>query len=470
MAPFAALMLVAMGGCAAARTSAAGSLPPLETDGEVFVHLQSPSADVPAFSMAVQSVSAFGSDGEETPLDLALPEFSRADLGRAPLLARGRLAPGTYSGFVVRLRRAPGRDAPSAGPNASDGLLHVEFSFAALPRRATLVFLSPRTGAPDGPGETGMSFVAASPDRARFGATPSLLGFASAPGSHHVAVLDKRAGRLVSVIATGRAPTGIALDPVRNRAFVTLAGDDEVAILDLASGDELGRVVLNAGDVPGEIALTPDRSLLVVVNAGSDTVSLVDPASAIEVQRLSTGEQPVSALIERSGRRAYVFNRRSNTISVLDLVARSVAATVSTEDGPLRGQMNRAGSRLYVVHEGSPYLLVYSLPDLTVRERVFVGSGARAIKVDPRTDLVYLGMADDDRVHVLDPTALLPADYIEAGGPVSFLAIDDTDNQLVLVVPSRRWIAFADLGGRRVPIRLEMGAEPLVVAVMGERH
>jgi YVTN family beta-propeller protein len=412
-----------------------------------------------------------GAGGEEIALEPLRRELSIGDHRYPVLLARGRIAAGQYAGFALRGRGLAAGTAPDlrgAEAGTKAGAVpeaRVEFAFTALPRRTTLVFLSPRPGPP---GEPGVAFTAAAADRSRAGATTSVLGYASIPDSHHLAIFDKRAARLVGVVPTGRAPQGIAVDPVSNRAFVALSGEDAVSIFDLAAEEELARVRLSPGDAPGELALTPDRSLLVVVNARSDTVSLVDPRSGVELHRLPTGEEPRALLMDRGGRGAYVLNYRSNTMTVLDLVGRSVVSTVATEEGPLRAQASRAGDRLYVVHEGSPNLVVYRLPDLTVLARAFVGLDAQALKVDPRTGLIYV--AGERRVQVLDPTSLVAVHSFEVGGAVSYLAIDDGANRLVLVIPSRRALAFAEVGGRPLPMTLEFGAAPGFVALVGERQ
>ena len=83
-------------------------------------------------------------------------------------------------------------------------------------------------------------------------------------------------------------------------------------------------------------------------------MSVVDAASLVETRRIRVGNGPQSILIDRAGRRAYVFNTLSNTVSVLDLGTLEVVATVATEAGPVRGEFNRAGNRLYVLHRVLP--------------------------------------------------------------------------------------------------------------------
>jgi len=296
-----------------------------------------------------------------------------------------------------------------------------------------------------------------------------LAGYCSNAATADVTVFDKHALRVVAAIPTGHEPEGIALDARAGRLYVALAGEDQIQILDLTTGEELRRILLQPGDGPREIALTPDGQHLVSVNAASNTASFVDPTAGIVLARVQTGMEPSALLVDRQGRRAYVFDRRSSEITVLDIGNRAVAATIRTDAEPIRGQLNRAGNRLYVIHAGSAYMNIYSLPDLSLASRLFVGLGATAIKVDFRTDLVYLGRRDEARVQIYDPLSLLPIDFIDVPGPVSYLAIDGVENTLVSLMAESR-IAFVELTSKRLLSVIDVGREPYQVTVVGERY
>jgi len=68
--------------------------------------------------------------------------------------------------------------------------------------------------------------------RARPRPAAGLLGIATVAGWDGAALFDKRTGALAS--STGRPrPTGLAVDPVRFRAYAAASGDDSIAVLDL---------------------------------------------------------------------------------------------------------------------------------------------------------------------------------------------------------------------------------------------
>ncbi len=91
------------------------------------------------------------------------------------------------------------------------------------------------------------------------------------------------------------------------------------------------------------------------------------------------------------------------------------------------------------------------------------------MKVDPRTDLIYLSHGDDRRISVYDPVSLQPIDRFDVPGSVSHMTIDDAENTLLALVPERRAIAVFDLTSRKLLAEIPVGAAPYAVAFAGER-
>jgi YVTN family beta-propeller protein len=197
-------------------------------------------------------------------------------------------------------------------------------------------------------------------------------------------------------------------------------------------------------------------------------VSVVDISSLVEVNRITVGNGPHSVLMDREGKRAYVFNARSNTISVIDVAHQSVAATITTAAGPVRGQFSRNGDRLYVIHELSPYMSVFDPSSLSAQKRVFVGNGLSAIKVDDRTDLLYVGRGPD-ALEILDPFSFFPVDSIPAGGRISHMAIDGDEGNLYLVIPDRKAVSILGINSRKMSPEIDVGEGACWVTLMGER-
>jgi hypothetical protein len=104
-----------------------------------------------------------------------------------------------------------------------------------------------------------------------------------------------------------------------------------------------------------------------------------------------------------------------------------------------------------------------------VVKRVLLGSGAISLKVDTRTDLIYIGKKNDSAVTVYDPFSFSPVDSIPTGGTTGFMTIDNETNNLYLVVPGRKVLMVVNLASRKPVVEIDLNELPAWVTVMGER-
>lgn len=441
---------------------------PLEEDGEVYLYVLPFPQEADRLDFTIEGLSAVADDGKEYPLPIRLSKLVGKDMRYQRLLASGRLAPGRYRGFTMKVSKAVLKtEEGTADLLVSKEPYPVTAPFTVDQKRAKVLSLTFK--------------YPESVDKS-FGYTPvfsvvlpekpltKLVGFASNSGSDDLTVFDKFTKQVVGVIPVGRDPVGMVTDQVLNRTYLALSGDDEVDVIDVTAGEFVNRIKLAVGDRPNELALTPDGKILLSVNTGSNTVSFIDPASFIELSRVGTGYEPVSILVDRQGMRAYTFNARSNDITIIDIPNRSAIGSVPTESDPLRGQLNKAGDRLYVIFAGSSYMAVYSLPTFSVINRVYLGLGMSSIKVDQATDLIYIGKKDEPRISVFDPFSFIPVDYIDAGGPVSYMTIDNENNNLVILMRESRTVAVVNLNNRNELSLFDVGDDPYYLTLMGERN
>lgn len=441
--------------------------PPLEEDGEIYLYVRPFPAEAERIRFGLSEIAARRDDGREFPLALAVSDFDTDSMGRQRLVASGLLPPGTYAGLSFRaaaafLKREEGENVLLV----SEERLLAGLAFEIRKGRAAVI-----EGA----------FRPADAVRGRFGFSPSfalfhpeqpvaaLTGYVANYGSNNVTVFDKKSGQVVNVIATGTGPRGIALDQDLRRAYVALAGDDAVDVIDVSADEIIHRIRLATGDRPQEPAVTNDGRLLMTANKGSDTVSIIDPISFIETDRISVGKGPNAVLIDEAGRRAYVFNTLADTISVIDLAVREVSATISTDAGPLRGALNPKGDRLYVIHSLSSYLTVVNTADLSLVQRLSVGAGASAIRIEGRTGRIFIGKQRDFRISVYEPQWETPTDTIQAGGGVSSMAIDSEENTLYLVLPRKKILTRINIVSDETDAELDVGDDAYWVTLMGER-
>ena len=102
-------------------------------------------------------------------------------------------------------------------------------------------------------------------------------------------------------------------------------------------------------------------------------------------------------------------------------------------------------------------------------KRIYVGPGAEALKVDPRTDQIYLYRRHAGQVEIFDPFSSLPIDFVRSDEEVGFMTIDGEGNNLLLVLPEANAIRGVRLVGKGDAARLDVGEDPYRVTLMGER-
>jgi YVTN family beta-propeller protein len=438
---------------------------PLKELGEVYLYAEAFSLSARQLDVDFDAIRVEKADG--TSFNLTTSKIVGKSMARPRLLAWGRIPPGDYTGVLIKAKRA--QIAGSDGPSdllLTEAVSKRAISFSLRRRQAVVLYLKADLGKL----LKGVKFTPLFDIRVESKGSTDIYGYVANSGSQTLTIFDSRTRRVVRVIPTGRTPRGLAIDRNSGRLYLALSGEDEVEVIDTAAGESVKRIRLRPGDRPEEVALSSDGGTLITVNRGSNTASFVDVRSGLEVKRTPTGEEPTGILVDRNGQRAYIFNRRSNDITVLDITNQATVATVSSEVEPLRGQVNREGTRLFVAHRASAYLLAYSLPDLAVVERVFVGLGMSSIKVDPNTDLVYVGMEGGEVVRVYDAASLVPVETVDVVAPVDEMTIGAEDNTMLFLARDKQSITFMDLTNRKIVGELKVGCSPYAVGLMKERR
>jgi YVTN family beta-propeller protein len=459
-----ALSLIILSGCAIPTSTLK---PTLEDEGEVDLYIQPFSQDAEKLKFTIGSISLVSSDGREFPLSPALTGFQANTLQRQRFLAAGRVPPGKFSGLSLKVAKAmlSGAEGDIALQVPDEPVL-VPLSFEVRRKKVLVLCLAFQYA---GSVQKGSSFTP------RFSLyVPSLpvsglLGYVVNRADNTLTIFDKKTGQVAAIRATGRGPEQVVFDPTSRIAYVSLAEEDSVDVIDLADGEVTNRINLKMGDGPGNIALTSDGRSLLTVNTRSRTLSIIDTVSQVEHGRVTVGEGPRWLLIGNNGTRCYVFNGLSNTITVIDIANGAVVATISTDAGPLMGQFNRKGDRLYVVHEESPYLLVIDPASFSITKRLFLGYGSGTIKVDSASDMLYVSRKGDSRVEVYEPFSLSLIDYIPAISDVVRMTIDGEANNLFLLSVGKRLLLSVSLVSRKAVTETDIGNDPSWVTMMGER-
>jgi DNA-binding beta-propeller fold protein YncE len=139
-------------------------------------------------------------------------------------------------------------------------------------------------------------------------------------------------------VRTGPSPSGVAVTPDGNGAFVVDMRNNNIAIITgIAAGGQpslAGMVTVGLGLSPRAIALSPDGSLAVVTNQDTNNVSIfrILGTTFLLVVQVPVGSQPAGVSISSDGDTAIVANVGDRSVSVITSLR--IAPLLTSTIGP----------------------------------------------------------------------------------------------------------------------------------------
>ncbi|MFC3088391.1 CopM family metallochaperone [Tabrizicola soli] len=218
-------------------------------------------------------------------------------------------------------------------------------------------------------------------------------------------------------VPVGEHPAHVVADRA-GRAFVSLSGANEVAVVDLAKAEVLARIP--TGAYPHGLRLGPDQSQLYVANVEDGSVSLIDTASLAEVARIPVGEAPVQVGFTPSGAQVYVSLRDENRVAVIDTATREVTDRIDVGANPIQMAATPDGAFVYVANQGTE-----AAPDDTVSvidaasgkvvKTITTGPGAHGVSVSADGAFVFVTNIAADSVSIIDTRAQEVVETVPVG-------------------------------------------------------
>ncbi|VDC19280.1 CopM family metallochaperone [Pseudogemmobacter humi] len=207
-----------------------------------------------------------------------------------------------------------------------------------------------------------------------------------------------------ATVAVGSHPAHVVADR-QGRAFVSLAGGDEIAVVDLARAEVIGRIP--TGDYPHGLRLSPDETQLYVANVEDGSVSVIDTQALSEVARIPVGSAPVQVAFTPAGDRVYVSLRDENRVAVIDTASREVTRRIDVGPHPIQTFVTSDGAYVYVANQGTeaaPNDTVSVIGTATgqVVKTLTTGGGAHGVSASADGALVFVTNIADDTVSIID--------------------------------------------------------------------
>jgi YVTN family beta-propeller protein len=161
-------------------------------------------------------------------------------------------------------------------------------------------------------------------------------------GDQQLAIIDIASGAETGSVPLDHAPRALNVSPDGEDLAYTLAGVDALQIMSLANNQLDTQVP--TGVSPHHPLFTPDGKLGLVVSQGPGTLDLFDPLTYTGISKVKVGDMPHWIGMSSDSRWAYVTNENSNDVSVVDLSDRSVKKTVQVGNAPRKIVVQPAAS------------------------------------------------------------------------------------------------------------------------------
>ncbi|KGJ01517.1 hypothetical protein IC63_16960 [Paracoccus sphaerophysae] len=205
-------------------------------------------------------------------------------------------------------------------------------------------------------------------------------------------------------VEVGAHPAHVVAD-TQGRAYASLSGADEVAVVDLANASVVERI--QTGAYPHGLRLSPDGTELYVANVEDGSVSVIDTANLTEAARIPVGTAPVQVGFTPDGSRIYVSLRDENRVAVIDTATREVTGRIEVGPNPIQMIATPDGRQVYVANQGTeaaPNDTVSVIDTATgkVAKTLKTAPGAHGVSVSADGAFVFVTNIADDSVSVID--------------------------------------------------------------------
>lgn len=297
-------------------------------------------------------------------------------------------------------------------------------------------------------------------------------GVAAAGCAPGIAVVSQGAARLTvlapdrqapcATIPLAAAPAGVAIAADGRTAYVGHPDLGRISLVDLSAGRVVTEIA--TGGQPFGLALVPDGRLLVSDWSG-DTLLLLDVAGDRPSQRIPVGRAPSAVLVDAARGRAYSIDRDSDAVSVVDLATPARIATIAVGQAPFAAALSADGTQLFVANIRSGDLSVVDLAAGREVARIPVGGMPYGVAVVPGTGEVLVTDQERGRLVRVDGALRTVAGSIRVGRYPEGVAVLPDGGQAVVANWFSDTVTLVDLR-TRATTELPMPAGPRQIATV----
>jgi len=183
-----------------------------------------------------------------------------------------------------------------------------------------------------------------------------------------------------STVVVGGQPTGIAVSPRGDRAYIADNQRDLLLVMDTNSRSVIASIPVPDG--PWGVAVTPDAARVYVASTSANVVSAIDTASLAIVRSIPGQGLPANIAIDANGSTGYVTNNGGDSISVLNIGTNEIVGTIQVGSQPWG--VLATPSAVFVANYGSASVSVIDPQARTVIATIRTGTQPFGLAWDSR--------------------------------------------------------------------------------------
>lgn len=221
-------------------------------------------------------------------------------------------------------------------------------------------------------------------------------------------------------IPIGRHPAHVIVDSANRYAYVTVAGEDAVKVVDLRRRGIVA--VIPAGKMPHGLRMSPDERTMYVADMDGGTVQFIDVAQRRVIASVPAGKTPVQVAVAPDGKTVYATLAGDNAVAVIDVASRTRSKVIQVGPNPMQLYVSPDGTRVYVAGQGTSAVpghtvSVIDTASQSVVASVQVPAGAHGVVVTPDGSKIFVTDAFDSKLSEIDARTLSVQSISVGAGP-----------------------------------------------------
>jgi DNA-binding beta-propeller fold protein YncE len=207
----------------------------------------------------------------------------------------------------------------------------------------------------------------------------------------------------------------LMLLPDKKTAAINVAGDNVIAVMDVASGQIMRKVP--TGKFPCDLHFTPDGRFAYTPERDQDTVSMFDTRSweLVTTVNFPQGSQPFMLRVSPDGKEVWVQTAKADTNVVLNSADLATLATLPTGKGPVTNAWTPDARYSVVTNAGDTFASVFDAKTYREVARLAVGQGGGNIGFTRDGATGFMSVTGANSVAVIDMAKLNVVSQLKAG-------------------------------------------------------